>query len=343
MYRLLRPLLFRMDPERAHGVALRLVRWGGAPPFRLLLRAMYRAPKGRAVEAFGLRFANPVGLAAGYDKDGLGWRGLACLGFGHLELGTVTPLPQHGNPRPRVFRLPEERAVINRMGFPSLGAEALARRLRRRPPKDRGPVLGVNIGKNRDTSLEEAAADYVTLLDRFAPLADYLTVNVSSPNTVGLRRLQARDALHALLAELHAARRCHAEALGRPVPVLVKLAPDLTDGELDDALDAILATEMDGVVATNTTIAREGLRSPLAGEGGGLSGGPLRARSTAMIRAIRERAGEKLPIVAVGGVAGPDDAREKLDAGAVLVQVYTGLVYEGPALVKRILRGLARG
>ena len=340
MYRVFRPLFFRLDPERAHRVALRLVRWGGFPPFRPLLRAMYRAPADRPVEAFGLTFPNAVGLAAGYDKDGTGWRGLACLGFGHLELGTVTPLPQEGNPRPRVFRLREERAVLNRMGFPSLGADFLAHQLRKRRPAG-GPLIGVNLGKNRATPLEEAAADYATLLDRFAPLADYLAINVSSPNTVGLRRLQARDALEALLSELAAARACHVDSLGRPVPVLVKLAPDLTDDELDDALGAIQSTGMDGVIATNTTIGRDGIDSPLASEEGGLSGHPLRARATEVIRAIHERTGGALPIVAVGGIASPDDAREKLDAGATLVQLYTGLVYEGPALVKRIRRALA--
>jgi dihydroorotate dehydrogenase len=346
MYALLRRLLFHLEPERAHALALGLVRAAGAlPPSRWLLRALYGAPAAaRPVDVFGLRFPNAVGLAAGYDKDGLGWRGLGCLGFGHLELGTVTPLPQPGNPRPRVFRLPAERALVNRLGFPSRGAEFVARRLlRRRAGARGGPLLGVNIGKNRDTPLAAAAADYVALLERFAPLADYLVVNVSSPNTVGLRRLQARATLEALLTALVAARRPLVEGRAGALPLLVKLAPDLTDGELDDALDAVLAAGLDGVVATNTTLDRAGLRSPAKDEAGGLSGAPLLARSTAVVRAIHARTGGRLPIVAVGGVAGPDDARAKLDAGASLVQVYTGLVYEGPGLVRRILQALARG
>lgn len=343
MYGVLRRLLFRLDPERAHALALGAIRLGGAvPPARWLLRALYGAPPTRPVEAFGVSFPNAIGLAAGYDKDALGWRGLTCLGFGHLELGTVTPRPQPGNPKPRVFRLKEDRGLVNRLGFPSRGAEAVAQRLLARAARRRpgGVVLGVNIGKNKDTPLEAAAADYVALLERFAPLADYLVVNVSSPNTVGLRRLQARDALEALLGEVAAARTRSVEALGRPVPLLVKLAPDLDDGELDDALGAVLGAGMDGVVATNTTLARDGLRSPAADEAGGLSGAPLTARSTAVIRAIHDRTGGRLPIVGVGGVASADDARAKLDAGATLVQLYTGLVYEGPGLVRRLVRAL---
>lgn len=340
MYGLLRRLLFRLEPERAHALALGAIRVAGAvAPLRSLLRAIYSVPS-RPVEAFGLTFPNAVGLAAGYDKDGLGWRGLACLGFGHLELGTVTPRPQEGNPRPRVFRLSEDRALVNRLGFPSRGAEFVAARLLRRRPG--GPVIGVNIGKNRETPLEAAAADYVTLLERFAPLADYLVVNVSSPNTVGLRRLQAREALEALLKALAAARAPLVAGRGGALPLLVKLAPDLSDAELDDALDAVLAAGMDGVVATNTTLSRDGLRSPHARESGGLSGAPLAARSTAVIRAIHARTGGRLPIIGVGGVAGPDDVKVRLDAGASLVQVYTGLVYEGPGLVRRILRALAQ-
>lgn len=339
MYGLLRRLLFRLDPERAHALALGAVRVAGAvPPLRALLRALYGVPD-RPVQAFGLTFPNPVGLAAGYDKDGLGWRGLACLGFGHLELGTVTPLPQPGNPRPRVFRLTEDRALINRLGFPSRGADFLVQRLLRR--RRGGVVVGVNIGKNRETPLEAATADYVALLERFATLADYLVVNVSSPNTVGLRRLQARDVLEGLLKALVAARRPYVEGRAGALPLLVKLAPDLSAAELDDALDAVLAAGLDGVVATNTTLARDGLRSPRAAETGGLSGAPLAARSTAVVRAIHDRTGGRLPVIGVGGVAGPDDVRAKLDAGATLVQVYTGLVYEGPGLVRRILRALA--
>jgi dihydroorotate dehydrogenase subfamily 2 len=304
---------------------------------RALLRRLFAVPS-RPVQAFGLTFTNPIGLAAGYDKDALGWRGLAALGFGHIEVGTVTPQPQPGNPRPRLFRLVDERAVINRMGFPGLGAEFVARQLS--GPRPPGLVLGVNLGKNQDTPLEDAARDYLSLLQTFAPLADYLAINISSPNTPGLRRLQAHDALQELLSALAVQRRTESQRLGRAVPLLVKLAPDLSDTELDDALDAILNTGMDGVIATNTTLGRDGLYSALAGETGGLSGAPLRQLSTEMVRKIATRTQGKLPVIGVGGIASAQDAREKLEAGACLVQLYTGLIYEGPALVMRILRNL---
>jgi dihydroorotate dehydrogenase len=338
---ILRPLLFKLDPEDAHGLTLGLIRLAGAlPPVRLALQRMVAGPP-RPVEAFGLRFANPVGLAAGYDKDGLGWHGLACLGFGHIEIGTVTPRPQPGNPKPRIFRLPDEQAVINRMGFPGRGAAAVERALKVKRPA--GLVLGVNLGKNKDTALENAAGDYLALLRVFAPLADYLVINVSSPNTVGLRRLQARQALEELLQALADERRAQALRLGRNVPLLVKLAPDLNEAELDDAVEAILATGMDGVIASNTTIGRDAIRgsaSPAAAETGGLSGVPLRLRSTEMVRQICRRSGGKLPVIGVGGIDSPAAAQEKLDAGAALVQVYTGLVYKGPGLVRSILNGL---
>ena len=359
MYSLLRSLLFRLDPETAHVLTLRLIRLAGQlPPVRAFLRRLFAAPS-RPVQTFGLTFANPIGLAAGYDKDGLGWRGLSALGFGHIEVGTVTPRPQQGNPRPRLFRLVEERAVINRMGFPGKGAEFVARQLRPPgvlyPPGGRavgrsstasaclyppGLVLGVNIGKNKDTPLEEAARDYLSLVQTFAPLADYLAINVSSPNTVGLRRLQARDTLQELLSVLAAQRQQEVPHLGRSVPLLVKLAPDLSDPELDDALQAIQDTGMDGVIVANTTIRREGVPSRWAAESGGLSGAPLRALSTQMVHKSVARTQGKLPVVGVGGVASARDAQEKLDAGACLVQLYTGLIYEGPALVRRILQDL---
>ena len=340
MYSLLRPFLFRLEPEQAHMLTLNLVRLVGAlPPFSTLLRIIFAVPA-VPVQVFGLTFSNPVGLAAGYDKDGLGWCELACLGFGHIEVGTVTPRPQSGNPRPRIFRIAEEKAIINRMGFPGRGAEFVARQLnRQRPP---GLVLGVNLGKNKDTPLEEATRDYVTLVKTFAPLADYLVINVSSPNTVGLRRLQARQALAHLLTAVDFQRKLiTAQGSTRQVPVLVKLAPDLTDAELEDALDAITQTGMDGVIATNTTLSRKGLsHGRFSLEEGGLSGAPLRQRSTEMVRKIYHYTQGKLPIIGVGGIMCADDAREKLEAGASLVQVYTGLVYTGPGLVKNIVRGL---
>ncbi|HLF82273.1 MAG TPA: quinone-dependent dihydroorotate dehydrogenase [Anaerolineales bacterium] len=339
-YESLRPLLFRLDAERAHAWTLRLLALAGSlRPARWALRRLYAfqnpAPP---VEAFGVRFANPLGLAAGCDKNGVALPGLACLGFGHLELGTVTPAAQPGNPRPRLFRLPEDQALINRLGFPNAGAAALQARLRRgRPP---GVVLGINIGKGADTPLERAAEDYAALLETFYDLTDYLAVNVSSPNTAGLRRLQARQHLEGLLAALREARASRVQRSGRRLPILVKLAPDLTEAELEEAVGATLEAEMDGIIATNTTLDRDSLRSSNRSETGGLSGRPLRERSTQFIRRIHALTRGKLPIVGVGGVFEARDVREKLEAGATLVQLYTGLVYRGPGIVREILRGL---
>jgi dihydroorotate dehydrogenase len=338
MYSFWRSLLFCLDPEQAHNLTLSIMRLVGAlPPLGRVLSAWWAVQQSPR-QVFGLMFPNPIGLAAGYDKDGLAWRGLACLGFGHIEIGTVTPRPQPGNPRPRLFRLPQDQALINRMGFPGRGCAFVARRLR--GPKPAGLVLGVNLGVNKDTPLDEAAQDYILLMDIFAPLTDYLAVNVSSPNTVGLRRLQARDALDNLLTQLAGKRQEQVKSCGRRVPLLVKLAPDLTSQELDDALEVILSSGMDGVIATNTTISREGASSSLAKQAGGMSGAPLKDRSTQIVRQIYWRTAGKLPIVGVGGVMDANDARAKLDAGASLVQIYTGLVYAGPGLVRQIGLGL---
>jgi dihydroorotate dehydrogenase len=339
-YGWLRNLLFKLDAERAHNLTLGLLRLAGSlPPIRAALRRAYEVPDpALQVSAFGIEFENPIGLAAGYDKQGAAMHGLACLGFGHLELGTVTPMPQAGNPRPRIFRLPEDTALINRMGFPNNGAADLLRRLRKGRPE--GVVVGVNIGKGADTPLQRAREDYLVQLRAFYPVCDYLAVNVSSPNTIGLRRLQARAHLKGLLAELIAARDELETATSRRVPLLVKLAPDLTAQELADAVEAIMDVGLDGVIAANTTVARDGLRSPRGRETGGLSGKPLRERATACVRAIHHLSGGSLPVIGVGGVDGPASAREKLEAGASLVQMYTGLVYHGPGLVREILEGL---
>jgi dihydroorotate dehydrogenase len=291
------------------------------------------------VRAFGLDFPNPVGLAAGYDKDGRAFRGLACLGFGHLELGTVTLRPQVGNPRPRVFRLPQDQALINRMGFPNAGSEALLRRLQRRV-RIPGVVLGVNIGKGVDTPLDKASQDYLALMRTFYVVADYLAVNISSPNTIGLRRLQAREYLEALLEALSSARSELEDTESRRVPILVKISPDLNNDELEDAVGVVQRTGMDGIIATNTTVDRSGLSSFYRDETGGLSGFSLRERSTEVVRQIYQLTGGELPIVGVGGISSPEDAREKLEAGASMIQVYTGLVYRGPGLVRAILEGL---
>ncbi|HEX7621775.1 MAG TPA: quinone-dependent dihydroorotate dehydrogenase [Anaerolineales bacterium] len=337
MYSLVRPLLFKLDPETAHQLTLHLIRLGAYQPLNSLLRIIYASPE-KPVEAFGLHFKNAVGLAAGYDKDGLAWRGLATLGFGHVEVGTVTPHPQPGNPKPRVFRLVEDGAVINRMGFPGQGADYLTGKLRQRG--NRQVIVGVNLGKNKDTPLENAAIDYISLLRQFTPLADYLAINISSPNTTGLRRLQGREMLENLLGALAKERQIIAAGRGGRVPILVKLAPDLSDEELDDALEVIVHTGMDGVIATNTTLGRNGLQSKQREEAGGLSGEPLRVRSEAVLRSVVKKLDGRLPVVSVGGIMKPADAQARLDAGAVLVQVYTGLVYAGPGLVKQIVQQL---
>ena len=299
IYQRLRPLLFRLDPERAHALTLRLLAAaGGLAPLRAWLRRVFWLENpGLGVEAFGLKFPNPLGLAAGYDKDGAALAGLACLGFGHVELGTVTPRPQAGNPRPRLFRLPEDEGLVNRMGFPNAGGEALLRRLGR--GRAEGVRVGVNIGKGVETPLERAVEDYLTLLRLFHGSCDYLAINVSSPNTLGLRRLQARNQLEALLRALADERLQLAANSGSRIPMLVKLAPDLEDDELADGIEAIIRSGMDGVIATNTTVTRRGLLSPRGGETGGLSGRPLRARSTEVVR--RETAGATAPSCDVRG------------------------------------------
>lgn len=352
MYPLFRPFLFRLDPERAHALTIFALRLAGAAPFlNWTLRQMYRAPE-KPVDVFGLRFKNPVGLAAGYDKDGVAVAGLAALGFGHVEVGTVTPLAQDGNPKPRVFRLVEDEAVINRMGFPGRGADFVRRRIKPVDnvnliqrlmgvlPNRQPTILGVNLGRNKSTPNEEAVLDYLSLVQDFAPFADYLTINISSPNTVGLRQLQGREALEKLLEQVHAQRVMEQDKLEKQLPVLVKLAPDLTEAELDDAVDVILRANMDGIIVTNTTLAREGLRSSHQGETGGLSGKPLAVKSEAVLRQTVERVNGKIPIVSAGGIMDPEDAKRRLDMGAALVQIYTGLVYRGPALVKEIVKAL---
>jgi len=351
IYRLIRPLLFRLEPETAHRLtllALRLVQ--SFPPALWLLALAYTLPE-KPVRAFGLRFKNPLGLAAGYDKDAFAVAGLSALGFSHIEIGTVTSLPQHGNPTPRLFRLVEDEAVINRMGFPSRGSAYVQRRLQayyrpagrgyRRKPFLSDVILGINIGKNCETPNDQAVFDYLSLLQDFAPYADYLAVNVSSPNTAGLRALQGRAALEDLLTQLHAQRVLEQARLGKRLPLLVKLAPDLSLAELDDALEVILRTGMDGVIAVNTTVERIGLRSALGRESGGLSGSPLRGKSEAVLRQVVSRLEGRLPIISVGGVMSLEDAQRRLDMGASLVQVYTGLVYHGPALIRQIVRGIS--
>ena len=335
MYSLVRPLLFRLDAERAHDQTLRGLRLASASPGLLrLLRAAYAARDPRLqVRAFGLTFPNPVGLAAGMDKNAVAVPAFAALGLGFVEVGSVTAIPQEGNPRPRMFRLPEDDAIINRMGFNNDGAEAVAARLARlRAQGGAGVPVGVNVGKSRVVPLEEARRDYGRALRAAWPHADYLVVNVSSPNTPGLRELQAAGALGALLDTVGALR----DTLPHR-PVLLKIAPDLDLEQLDAIIAAAELHEIDGLVATNTTTGRAGLRRA-PNEPGGLSGRPLAGRSVQLLRAIRERT--PLPVVSVGGILSPTDAWERLQLGATLVQLYTGLVYRGPGLVGAICRAL---
>ncbi|MBX3195944.1 MAG: quinone-dependent dihydroorotate dehydrogenase [Microbacteriaceae bacterium] len=327
-------VLSRLDPERAHHLAMRVIR--ALPVAGPLVRALTRPDPSLAVRALGLEFASPFGVAAGFDKDAHGIRGLGVLGFGHVEVGTVTALAQPGNPRPRLFRLIPDRAVINRMGFNNAGAEAIAPRLRREAGRRIRPVIGVNIGKSRAVAVDDAIADYLTSARLLAPHADYLVVNVSSPNTPGLRGLQELDRLEPLLDAVR-------DAAGT-VPVLVKIAPDLTDEQTRRIAGLVVRLGLAGVVATNTTLSREGLvtsRDAVAAAGeGGLSGAPLATRSLELLRVLRTELPDEVCIVSVGGVESAADVAERLAAGATLVQGYTAFLYQGPGWARRVNRGL---
>jgi dihydroorotate dehydrogenase len=347
MYRLLyRMVLRRVPAEAAHLAAFGLIRVFGRVarvPGAAWLLGRWLGPRDPVlrVRALGLSFPGPVGLAAGFDKDARGTRGLAALGFGFVEVGTVTARAQPGNPRPRMFRLTADRALVNRMGFNNAGAAAAAAQLGRARG---GPVVGVNIGKTRAVPDADAAADYAASARAVAAVADYVVVNVSSPNTPGLRDLQAADRLRPVLVAVRAA--LDAASPGRRVPLLVKIAPDLADADVDAVADLALELGLDGIIATNTTVSRDGLASPAAeaavAGAGGLSGPPLRARSLAVLRRLHARAGDRLVLIAAGGIETPDDAWERLRAGATLVQAYTAFVYGGPLWPRRMHAGLAR-
>ena len=348
MYQLLfRVVLRRLPAEPAHRAGFALIRAAGTAGVAGVLRR-WLGPRDPAlrVRALGLEFPGPLGVAAGFDNDARATAGLGALGFGFVEVGTVTALAQPGNPRPRLFRLPADRALVNRMGFNNDGAAAAATRLRRRPrgPRD-GPVVGVNIGKTRAVPEAEAAADYAASARAVADVADYVVVNVSSPNTPGLRDLQAADRLRPVLVAVRSALDAGA-AGGRRVPLLVKIAPDLAGQDVDAVADLAVELELDGIIATNTTVSRDGLASSAAevaaAGAGGLSGPPLRGPALAVLRRLRERAGDRLVLIAAGGIETPDDAWERLAAGATLVQAYTGFIYEGPLWPRRMHAGLAR-
>lgn len=338
LYRLARPLLFLLDPERAHYGALEAME----AAYRLGLRPLIApTPPVSPRTVMGLIFPNPVGLAAGLDKNGSHIDALAALGFGFIEVGTVTPRPQPGNPKPRMFRLPRARGIINRMGFNNLGVEHLLQNVAR--AKYRG-ILGINIGKNFDTPIERAADDYIFCMRRVFTAASYITVNISSPNTKNLRQLQQTEKLDRLLGALANERRRLSAQHGKTVPLAVKIAPDLADEEIAQAAELFVRHGIDAVIATNTTVSREGVAGlPDSGQHGGLSGAPLKARATAVVRQLAAKLNGRLPVIGVGGIFSAADAREKLDAGASLVQVYSGLIYEGPELVSRIASDLASG
>jgi len=339
---LIRPILFRLDPERAHEISVNaLAMLAAMPP---LCRALERwgrssASAGGPVRLLGLNFPNRVGLAAGFDKNARAWPAAAALGFGHVEIGTVTARPQPGNPAPRMFRYPAQLAAINRMGFNNQGAAGVAARLARQDrPGHRRIPLGINLGKSKAADIDSATQDYLASFGYLADFADYLVLNVSSPNTPGLRALQDEDRLRELLRAICAANRSRADQPGRAhVPVLLKIAPDLSEGQVDTVLGVIDEFRLDGIIATNTTISRP-LGWPAPAEAGGLSGAPVREMSTTVIRRIAKVTGGKLPIIGVGGIFTPDDAREKLDAGASLIQVYTALIYRGPFLARELAK-----
>lgn len=339
MYRLIfRLFLSRLDPERAHGLAFLVIRLLPALGVGRLVRRFTRPDDSLRVTALGLEFDSPFGVAAGFDKEGAGIRGLGQLGFGHVEIGTITAREQPGNPKPRLFRLIPDRAVINRMGFNNHGALAARAIVERAIAGTNRPVVGVNIGKSRVVDVDDAIADYVESTRRLAPVADYLVVNVSSPNTPGLRGLQELDRLAPLLTAVTGA------ALGKPV--LLKIAPDLSDAEVRKIAQLAVRLRLAGIIATNTTLSREGLTTPAsvveAAGAGGLSGPPVAARSLELLRLIRRVVPTDFCVISVGGVETADDVRERLDAGATLVQGYTAFLYRGPLWAREINRGLAR-
>ena len=336
-----RPFLFLMNAERAHYFTFSLVRILSKIGFSRLFRAIYLIDDKRLErEVFGLKFKNPVGLAAGFDKDAKLFNEFSNFGFGFVEIGTLTPKPQVGNPKPRLFRLKSDEAIINRMGFNNKGVFDAVERLK----ENHKVLIGGNIGKNKVTPNDAAIKDYLICFDALFPYVDYFAVNVSSPNTPGLRELQDKEPLKALLNELKKENAKHTNVEDKQKPILLKIAPDLTDDQLLDIIEIVKDTEIDGVIATNTTISRENLKSDLVSteEKGGLSGKPLTKRSTEVIRFLSEKSGKAFPIIGVGGIHSAEDAIEKLEAGADLVQLYTGFIYEGPALVKKINTALLK-
>lgn len=336
------PAIRHLDPEMAHDRTLNALELAQSNSLgRAMLRSIAGEVPVQPVQVGRLHFPNPLGIAAGFDKDARVVRGLALLGFGHVEVGTLTPRPQPGNPRPRIFRLPADGAVINRMGFPNGGVAAAVPRLRALAEHPHDFVLGVSLGKQKETPLADAAGDYIAVMRAVHAYADYLAVNISSPNTPGLRELQGGRYLERLLGALVAENRGLAAADKPSPPLWVKVAPDLEPREVDEIMEALVATGVDGIIVANTTLARDGLADQARSEAGGLSGRPLRERATELIGYIHQQMRDALPIIGVGGVGSAAEAREKLDAGAAVVQIYTSMIYGGPGLPGRILRDLA--
>jgi dihydroorotate dehydrogenase len=341
MYRVFRFFLFLFNPEAIHHITFKMIKIAGMIPGKLwTFRLLFKVKDARLErDVFGLKFDNPVGLAAGFDKDAKLFDELASFGFGFIEIGTVTPFPQKGNPKPRLFRLNDDSGLINRMGFNNQGIEVVVARLRRRKTNI---IIGGNIGKNKVTPNEKAVDDYELCFEKLFPYVDYFVVNVSSPNTPGLRDLQEKAPLTALLNRL---QELNNEKESRK-PILLKIAPDLINDQLDDIIEIIATTKIDGVVATNTTIDRSGLKTDTnkvnAIGKGGLSGKPVRVRSTEVIKYLADKSNKAFPIIGVGGIHSAEDALEKLDAGATLLQLYTGFIYEGPSLVKRINKAILK-
>jgi dihydroorotate dehydrogenase len=340
LYALTRPLLFSLDPETAHNLTLPALRRAAA----LGLTGVLRKPAPDPRTVMGITFPNPVGLAAGLDKDGAYIDGLAALGFGFIEVGTVTPRAQAGNPKPRIFRIPAAQALINRMGFNNGGVDAFVANVQRsRFYQNKEGVLGLNIGKNADTPIERAADDYLHCLEKVYPYASYVTVNISSPNTKNLRQLQDASELDALLAQLKDAQSRLADKHQRYVPLTLKIAPDVDAEQIKNIAGALMRHKIDGVIATNTTISRRSVeRERYGSETGGLSGAPVFEQSTIVIRALKRELGDALPIIGVGGIMRGADAKAKIDAGASLVQLYSGLIYAGPALVRDCAKALRK-
>ena len=336
----IRPILFLYDPERIHYFTFSLIRFLSKLGMGKIFKSIYEV-KNRKLEKtlFGLNFPNPVGLAAGFDKDAKLYKELSSFGFGFIEIGTVTPKPQLGNPKKRLFRLREDSAIVNRMGFNNGGVEEAVHRLKKNPPLGKGHVLiGGNIGKNKTTPNEEAVNDYIICFEALFDYVDYFVVNVSSPNTPNLRALQDKEPLTALLQTLQLKNNANK----RRKPILLKIAPDLTNDQLLDIIDIVSETKIDGVIATNTTISRDGLISENSKESGGLSGKPLTTRATEVIRFLSEKSNQSFPIIGVGGIHSAADALDKIKAGASLVQLYTGFIYEGPQLIKNINKAIVK-